>query len=242
MPDRTNLRKIILETRQIWDSNLSRESVRHNFRKVSDCKTAALGAEVFESETEQKIFFHTCKSKACSSCGRRATQLWQRQIWAALPEIPYAGLVFTMPDVLWPIFELDRSFLTDLPILAAEAIKQYLAHHHKMRVITMIVVHTFGRRLNFHPHLHILVSQVGYSASTATWDGPVIFAKRDIMPLWRDTLMTFLCVASQKGLLPKNWSESEPGTILELQRSRWWNIDVANSKRSRISFAMPAGT
>lgn len=53
----------------------------------------------------------------------RATKLWQREQWAALPDMRYAGVVFTMPDVLWPIFRENRHLLNDLPALGAAVIR-----------------------------------------------------------------------------------------------------------------------
>ena len=64
--------------------------------------------EVYASETEEKLVYHTCKSRACPSCGYRATLLWQREQWAALPDISYSGIVLTMPDRLLPIFQQNR--------------------------------------------------------------------------------------------------------------------------------------
>ena len=37
------------------------------------CGTAALGAEVFTSQREERVVSHTCKSRACPSCGHQAT-------------------------------------------------------------------------------------------------------------------------------------------------------------------------
>src|SRR5271155_2115408 len=89
----------ILEmTRGVWDRPESSPSVRRTFRKVLQCKTLALGAEVFTSELEERIVCHTCKSWACCSCGNRQTLDWQREQWIALPDIPFVGLTLTMPS------------------------------------------------------------------------------------------------------------------------------------------------
>ena len=119
------LKEILLATRAHWDRTEIRPVVRENFDKMINCRTPALGAEVFASETEEKLVYHTCKSRSCPSCGQRATLLWQREQWSALPDVPYAGIGFTMPDVLWPIFRQNRQLLHDLPALAAAVIQQW---------------------------------------------------------------------------------------------------------------------
>jgi hypothetical protein len=52
---------------------------------------------------------------------------------------PYAGLsnvgiVFTMPDVLWPIFQKNRHLLHDLPTLGAAVIQQWAKLKYGVRV------------------------------------------------------------------------------------------------------------
>jgi hypothetical protein len=82
------LRKILQLTRTEWDRPTTRPAVRESFQRVCDCRTPVLGGEVYASASEEKVFYHTCKSKCCPSCGNRGTQLWQREQWCALPDIP----------------------------------------------------------------------------------------------------------------------------------------------------------
>jgi hypothetical protein len=39
----------------------------------------------------------TCKSRFCTSCGQRATEAWQADLEAVLPDIPYVGITVTLP-------------------------------------------------------------------------------------------------------------------------------------------------
>src|SRR6266700_6935423 len=63
------LKQILGATRDYWDLAEIRPAVRKNFEKMTNCRTPALGAEVYASETEQKIVYHTCKSRTCPSLG-----------------------------------------------------------------------------------------------------------------------------------------------------------------------------
>jgi Transposase zinc-binding domain len=123
MHNRQPPKQILIATRAHWDRPQVRSAVRENFDKIINCRTPALGAEVLASETEEKLVYHTCKSRSWPSCGQRATLLWQREQWSALPDIPYTGIGLTMPDVLWPIFRQNRQLLHDLPALAAAVIQ-----------------------------------------------------------------------------------------------------------------------
>ena len=139
------LKQILESARHLWDSDEFRSVVRNNFDRMINCRTLALGAEVFASDFEQKIVPHTCKSRFCPSCGHRSTELWQRDLSADLPDIPYVGLVFTMPNVLWPIFQQNRHLLYDLPRLGAAVIQQWLKAQYGVRVLILVVEHTFKR-------------------------------------------------------------------------------------------------
>jgi hypothetical protein len=78
MKYRYPLKQILSQRRPHWDQDKIRPAVRRAFRKALQCRTPALGAEVYASENQEKIAYHICKSRACSSCGHRATVQWQR--------------------------------------------------------------------------------------------------------------------------------------------------------------------
>ena len=93
MRNRELLRQILEGTRDLWDRPDTRPDVRENFARMLNCRTAALGGEVYASPTgEETLFCHTCKSRACPSCGYRATLLWQEMMRALLPDTPALAL------------------------------------------------------------------------------------------------------------------------------------------------------
>ncbi len=233
------LKEILAATRSHWDQAETRSAVRQNFERMINCRTPALGAVVFASESEKKLVYHTCKSRACPSCGHRATQLWQREQWAALPDIPYAGIVLTMPDVLWPIFQQNRHLLSDMAALGAAVLQQWVDARYSARVLVMVVQHTFGRRLNFNPHLHILVSAGGLQESEGHWITPISFEKESLMHIWRYAVITYLRAAILAKVLWSSLGAEELKRILTTQYERWWNIKLTGlmSKQHFLGYA-----
>jgi hypothetical protein len=223
MRDKQPLKQILAATRGHWDRDETRPAVRENFKKMINCRTSALGAEVYASETEQKLVYHTCKSRACPSCGYRATLLWQREQWAALPDIPYSGLVLTMPSVLWPIFKQNRHLLHDLPALGAAVIEQWIKGKYGVRLIIMVVPHTFGGYLNFNAHLHVLVSAGGLRESEGCWIASLRFNKDALMHMWRYAVITYLREALKTHVLKSDGSGRDLSRVLksEYERPRW---------------------
>lgn len=226
MHNRQPLKEILIATQVQWDRPEVRPAVRQNFRKMINCRTPALGAEVFASEIEEKLVYHTCKSRSCPSCGQRATLLWQREQWNALPDIPYSGIGLTMPDVLWPIFRLNRQLLHDLPALAAAVIQQWAKTKYGVRVLILVVPHTFGRHLNFNAHLHVMVSAGGLKESEGRWIVRLHFDKRNLMHMWRYAVIMYLRAALTKGLLASEMRTDRLRALLKTQYERWWNVYV----------------
>jgi hypothetical protein len=201
MKDRNLLKQILEATRDTWDQGETRQSVRKNFAAVIDCGTAALGWEVYSSDTEERRCYHRCKSRFCPSCGYRSTLQWLQEQEAALPDIPYSGIVFTMPSELWSIFRENRHLLHDLPALAAGVIQQWISMKHGAEALIMIVPHTFGGDLKFNCHLHILISTGGQDRSTGRWIPSLSLNKESIMKMWRYAVIEHLRRALKAGVL-----------------------------------------
>ena len=151
------LKKILELTQDKWDHPAERAAVCDNFRKVCACRTPALGGEVYASPAGEKVFYHTCKSKCCPSCGNRGTLHWLQEQRATLPDISFVGIVLTMPNAFWPAFNAHRHLQHDLPALGAAVLQQWAWNRYQVRLHIIVIQHTFGGRLNHYPHLHMMV-------------------------------------------------------------------------------------
>lgn len=79
---------------------------------------------------------------------------------ARLPDCAWYHLVFTLPDTLWPLFFHNRGLLDALCRLAADNLL-YAANRRGLRIELFGAIHTYGRRLNWHPHVHLSVTAGG---------------------------------------------------------------------------------
>ena len=224
-PAKLRLKHILTLARADWDNEQMRPAVREAFRKVLACGTAALGAEVFASANETRVVPHTCKSRACPSCGHRATTLWQRDQWRELPDTSYTHVTLTMPDVLWPLFRNNRHLLHDLPALGAKIIERLAWRTYGVRLMILVIPHTFGRHLNFNCHLHVLVSQTGLDADGTAWRKAPLDRKA-LMLLWRDAVVDYLREAYRRGVLETDQTAAQLIGLLHRQQERWWNTHI----------------
>jgi hypothetical protein len=207
------IKQLMLDTRAHWDHDGTPMHVRETFWKIIKCGTIALGAEVYASQIESKLVFHTCKSRFCTSCGQRATEAWQADLEAVLPDIPYVGITLTMPMEFRTILQRNRHILHGIPAMGAEAVQQWAKVRYGVRLIVIVVQQTFGGLLNFVPHLHIMVSSGGLREPTGRWIHRLEYDRRELMLAWQLCGRRLFVPGVQKGrpqIQPLKWGISNP--------------------------------
>ena len=234
------LKKILSRTRPYWDRNETRPAVRWAFRKALQCRTPELGAEVYGSENQELILYHTCKSRACPSCGYRATAQWQRAWWTALPEALYKGITFTMPRELWPLFHDNPLLAKALPVLAAKLIEVRVSAKHGLRVGVIPVPHSFNGKLEFNSHVHTMVTGGGLYGSSDSWVSRVYYEQDPLMEAWRRAVIALLRAALRADQLCTKMTVEQMEELLTEQENRWSSVKIQSFK-SKEHFLRYAG-
>lgn len=232
------LKHILRDNSSVWKVDTTRPAIRHAFTKVLECKTPVLGAEVYSSGSQERMVFHTCKSRACSSCGARATSKWQRERWAALPDVPYKGITFTMPGALWPLFR-NRQLVRLLPALAARVVESWARAKFGVQLGIIAIPHTFNSRLEFNSHVHVMVTAGGITPR-GRWRESFYYDRNALMIYWRQSVVRLLRKALQSGYFGTESSQTELETLLTEQENRWWSVKV-QSLGSKEHFLRYAG-
>jgi hypothetical protein len=138
-----------------------------------------------------------------------------------------------MPDHFWPIFKAHLKLCPDLPAIGAAVISQWAWERYQVRLLILVVQQTFGKRLNFNPHLHIIVSLCGLRWISGPWQPLIQFNHDEIRELWCFAVTEYLKVAFQNGLM---YRESLPPNFLGVirqQRERKWNIHISGPKSEK---------
>ena len=140
---------------------------------IIDCRTAALGGHVSACDTcgHQDIAYNSCRNRHCPKCGALAQARWiERQEKAVLP-VEYHHVVFTVPDILNPLFRADPAMAYRLLFAAAsETLIEVAANprHLGAQIGFTAVLHTWTQTLLLHPHVHCIVPGGGL-APTGRW-------------------------------------------------------------------------
>src|SRR5437867_6600970 len=108
--------------------------------------------------------------------------------------IPHRQYVFTIPKMLRVYFRTDRRLLGKLSQCAYASIKAFFqAAVKKPQAVpgVIVAIQTFGDLVNFHPHLHAIVSEGLFAANGWLYVVPDIDLKK-LEQLFRHKVLTML--------------------------------------------------
>jgi hypothetical protein len=144
------------------------------------CGTPAMGLRryccVSPHCTHTKYICYSCKGKGCSACGMKATEQWIAEQQHILPDCEWQHITFTMPDKLWPLFANNWPLLNPLFSCAAHILLKW-AKKLGVEIGLFVALHTYGRQLNRHPHIHLSVTRGGLCLKHGVWR-PIYFKRK----------------------------------------------------------------
>ena len=145
----------------IADRSFSNEQL-NAIRCIRNCRTAEMGAHVSECESCHATFIHynSCKNRHCPMCQGMDVAEWIDLRREDVLEAPYFHVVFTIPSQLYSLAYANQRRLYDALYHAANRTPTELSAEPKRfgaRIGFICVLHTWGSKLNYHPHLHVIV-------------------------------------------------------------------------------------
>lgn len=159
--------------------------------KLLSCKNIVRGYHEYHCSnptcSHVKRVPHTCKCKACSSCGKKATEAWIQKQNQILPATSWQHITFTMPCELWDFFWCNRSLLNQIGKIAANCIKN-IADKKAITPGIFIAIHTFGRDLKRNVHVHLSTTLGGLSLDGTQWKS-LFFHQSTLMQTWRYSII-----------------------------------------------------
>ena len=220
--------------------DLIRDDIIINVIKFIACGTPYLGCHVYQCPncTCTKTVFHTCKSRFCSSCGKKATDNWIDSHLKLLPKTTYQHVTFTFPQQLQAVFWLNRDLINKMMPLPAQIMTAY---SRRLGVIPGIFValHTFGRDLKRNVHFHLSLTLSGLSLDKTKWMPRMRFnrpALKVIKEIWRDNILQLLRNEHLAGnlILPKHFLDiNNPNAFIE------W-LDKQGDQKWVVHFSKPS--
>jgi hypothetical protein len=150
-----------------WPSYASKHNEQLSFdhfravRSVLACRTAKLGGRLYDCEDchTKHFAYHSCNHRSCPQCGALDQQIWTAKQEARLLPAEYFMVTFTIASELWPLCLYFPDELYDIILKqSAAALKDVIHTKTKGGKIGFTsVLHTWGRQLQHHPHVHCIV-------------------------------------------------------------------------------------
>ena len=142
-------------------------------RAIQACRTPVLGGHLYQcSQCEEPRFVpHSCRNRHCPTCQGAEGYAWLAHQRAALLPVPYFHLVFTLPHGLNPLIQHNQAACYRLLFAAAAAtLLAFGRQQLQAQLGFTLVLHTWGRTLHDHYHVHGIVTGGGLRAD-GTWAG-----------------------------------------------------------------------
>ena len=118
-----------------------------------------------------------CNSRICSSCGKRYADAWSSSLSRYLFKVPHRHVVIGIPDILWSWLKNHRCFWKDYMDCAILTLNDIFSQMLKqdIQVGAIVVLHPFGKDINFKPHLHLIITEGGFNVDQ-------VFVKDNFIP------------------------------------------------------------
>lgn len=150
---------------------------RHHLRVLSAlerCRTAALGGHVERCDKckYERVSYNSCRNRHCPKCGALAREKWLAARKEELLPTPYFHIVFTLPDELNDLAQINQREVYTILFHAASETLLTLARqprHLGAEIGLIAVLHTWGQTLVEHPHLHCVVPGGGLANDGTRW-------------------------------------------------------------------------
>ena len=167
--------------------------------RYHQCRTSALGghAQYCENGHLNGVWYNSCRARGCPQCQSKATEQWLLNTQRLLLNCPHHHIIFTIPSELHGLWCYNREVINGLLFTASQdTLKQFAKDPRYLNAKPGIManLHTWGRNLSIHPHIHALVSHGGLSDS-GQWVEPKkkhLFPQKPLMMVFRGKLLALL--------------------------------------------------
>lgn len=163
------------EYRRQFGERMSVDQLRA-LRDIAACRTPVMGGQRWLCPRcgEHHLAYHSCGNRHCPACGADDAHAWRDRQQDLLLPVPYHLATFTVPDSLRRTIRAHpRELLALLFRTTSSTLLDLCANPRWLGATPGVtaVLHTWTRQLEYHPHVHFLVTGGGL-APDGSWREP----------------------------------------------------------------------
>ena len=145
-----------------YQSDVQRKAAR----AILNCKSGRLGVNLSQCTDCGHMEFHnnSCRNRSCPNCQAVQKEIWVDKRRAEVIDSPYFHVVFTLPHELNPLIYCNQTLLYNLlHRCSSETLLELAADKKWLGAAPGIiqVLHTWNQELEYHVHMHCIVSGGG---------------------------------------------------------------------------------
>lgn len=195
------------------------------------CRTAELGGhiQVCPDGHVEKVWYNSCKHRSCPQCNQIQIERWLDFQQARLLDCAHHHLIFTLPHELNGLWRLNATAMAQLLFQAVRDTLMELTGDERYLGAQpgfLCALHTWGRSLVLHPHIHCLITDGGLNKE-GNWQRPkksCFLPAQVVMALFRGKLLARLAQMLEGGrlrLVAGETAQRLRNLLNKLGRKKW---------------------
>ena len=202
---------------------------------ISQCFQPALGFHTLDCPQGHftAVQYHACRHRTCPRCANAPRQQW---LAAQLPKLlpcPHFHVVFTLPHAFIALWQFNRAAMAQMLFDSVRTSLLELCadpRHLGAKPGLLMALHTWGRNLSHHPHLHCLITAGGLDSAGEwrTGKSGFLLPLEPLRQLFRGKLLSALqfALAHQRLRLPTHQDAQQLRALINQQWHAHWNIQI----------------
>ena len=139
---------------------------------ISRCRTSMLGGHIQQCSDcgHQEIAYNSCSNRNCPKCQGIQQRKWVKARLSELLPIQYFHAVFTIAQEYHDLLSYSSAKIYGaISTTAAKVIKKLMKKYYGAEPGIIAVLHTWGQKLQDHPHVHMIITGGGLSLDKTRW-------------------------------------------------------------------------
>jgi hypothetical protein len=138
---------------------------------IANCRTAVLGGHIDRCLQcgYERPAYNSCRNRHCPKCQALTQEKWIDEQRTRMLDVQHFHVVFTLPAELRPLARFAPSTIYNLLFRVAGNTLKAFARRRGFTIGATLVLHTWTRKLELHPHIHAIVTAGGLSLDETRW-------------------------------------------------------------------------
>jgi len=147
---------------------------KKNIRAIISCRTEKLGGRIERCDHcgHTITLYNSCRNRHCPLCQFMKKEKWIQDKKNEVLPYQYFHVVFTIPDELNPIVYRNKEKIYKYLFLKVKETLLEVTENEKYfgaKIGFFSILHTWGQKLNLHPHIHCVIPGGGYRNKKNKW-------------------------------------------------------------------------